>query len=125
MSTHACKTPRRDTTPKIDEVECTTHVPILEVIGRRWMASTLLAGAFGAVRFSEYREAVVGISDRLLTVRLRELQEHGLIRREVIPTTPVQVRYRPTEEGLELLRAIQPLLDWSKRPAQQQERRTG
>jgi DNA-binding HxlR family transcriptional regulator len=120
MSPHRCTaSPRRNTTPTIDEADCTTYVPILEFIGRRWTASILLAGAYGAVRFSDYRAAVVGISDRLLTVRLRELQERGLFRREVIPTTPVQIRYRPTEEGLELLRAIQPLLRWSKRPAQQ------
>ncbi|MBK1787553.1 winged helix-turn-helix transcriptional regulator [Prauserella cavernicola] len=123
MSTRArTPRPRRTAAPAIDEGQCRTYVPILEFIGRRWMAAILLAGAHGAVRFADYRESVVGISDRLLTVRLRELQERELLRREVIPTTPVQIRYRPTEEGLELVRAIQPLLQWSRRPAQEQER---
>lgn len=123
MSTHTRAQPRRTAAPEIDDGQCTTYVPILEFIGRRWMAAILLAGAYGALRFSDYRQAVAGISDRLLTVRLRELRERELIEREVIPTTPVQIRYRPTEEGLALLKAIQPLLKWSKRPGQQQDRR--
>jgi DNA-binding HxlR family transcriptional regulator len=51
----------------------------------------------------------------MLTARLRELVAHGLVEREVIPTTPVQVRYRLTERGRDLLAAMQPLMAYQLR----------
>lgn len=53
-------------------------------------------------------------SDRMLTVRLKELESLGLLRRQVIPSTPVQVLYEPTERGVELLRVLQPLFRWGE-----------
>ena len=83
-----------------------------EVAGRKWTASILLAGARGAERFSEYRALVEGISDRLLSVRLKELEQEGLMVREVTPTTPVQVRYRLSPAGRELIAVLHPLVRW-------------
>jgi DNA-binding HxlR family transcriptional regulator len=88
---------------------------MLDMIGRRWTGAVLLASTRGARRFGEYRRLVAGISDRLLSQRLRELASLGLIEREVIPTTPVQVLYRPTPRGMELAAAMQPLLAWGSR----------
>nr|WP_201749069.1 helix-turn-helix domain-containing protein [Micromonospora acroterricola] len=58
---------------------------------------------------------MAGISDRLLAQRLRELESDGLIERTVIPTSPVQIRYGPTQDGRELMTLLQPLIDWSHR----------
>lgn len=55
---------------------------------------------------------VGGISDRLLTQRLKELAAEGLIERTVMPTTPVQIRYSLTPDGQSLLNALQPLAQW-------------
>ncbi len=85
-------------------------VGVVEAVGRRWTAAVLLASVRGARRFAEYRRHIDGISDRMLTQRLRELEAMRLIEREVVPTMPVQVLYRPTETGVELLRALQPLI---------------
>lgn len=93
----------------IDDELCRSFLVQVEVVGRKWNSAILLAGVRGARRFSEYREAVAGISDRLLAQRFRELEAEGLITRSVTPTTPVLVRYEPTEYGRELLRALQPL----------------
>ena len=72
----------------IDEAACRRFQATVEFAGRKWTSAILLAGVRGARRFSEYRAAVTGISDRLLTARLRELEAEGLIERHVRATTP-------------------------------------
>lgn len=89
---------------------------LLELVGRRWTAAVLSAAVGGgARRFGEFRRSAVGISDRLLSVRLKDLERHGLLRREVIPGTPAQILYHPTSPGIELVDALQPLLAWGSR----------
>lgn len=101
--------------PAIHEPSCRTFQDTVELVGRRWVGAILLAAQLGARRFGEYRQAVQGISDRLLSQRLKELEAEGLITRTVIPTTPVQVRYALTDDGEELMSVLQPLVDWSHR----------
>jgi len=86
-----------------------------ELTGKKWSAAILLAMEQGAERFSDVRAAVDGLSDRLLTLRLRELEQHGLVQRTVIPTVPTQVHYALTPAGSELIRILQPLVDWAHR----------
>ena len=74
--------------------------------------SLLIAGSIGARRFSEYRRFSAGISDRVLTQRLRELEHRGLIERTVVPSMPVQITYALTPRGEGLVQALQPLVDW-------------
>lgn len=93
----------------IDDELCRGFLVHVEVVGRKWNSAILLAGVRGARRFSEYRESVAGISDRLLAQRFKELELEGLIERTVTPTTPVLVQYEPTDFGRDLLRALQPL----------------
>lgn len=88
---------------------------MLDIVGRRWTGAVLLACTRGASRFSEIRRMVTGISDRLLSQRLKELESLGLIDREVVPTTPVQILYRPTARAEELVAALQPLVAWGAR----------
>jgi DNA-binding HxlR family transcriptional regulator len=97
----------------IHDESCPAIGPALELVGRRWTGSVLTAAAQGATRFSEYRAAISGISDRLLALRLKELGEAGLVERSVIPSTPVQVRYTLSPDGIALVRALQPLARWT------------
>lgn len=97
----------------IDDEKCRAMVQHLEFIGRRWVGAILLAGVRGARRFTQYRALVDGISDRLLSVRLKELEAEDLIERTVTPTTPVTVSYAPTHRGRELIAATQPLTAWA------------
>jgi DNA-binding HxlR family transcriptional regulator len=101
---------------QIDDSMCGDFQGILEIVGRRWNSAILLAGMRGATRFSEYRAMILGISDRLLTQRLKELEAEGLIQRKVIPTTPVLVQYLLTDRGRELMRLLQPLTAFGQRP---------
>lgn len=97
----------------IDDEKCRAMVEHLEFVGRRWVGAVLLAGIRGARRFSEYRALVDGISDRLLSARLKELEAEGFIERTVVPTTPVTISYAPTRRGRELIAAAQPLTAWA------------
>ncbi len=96
----------------IDEEACRRFQSTVEFAGRKWNAAILLAGVRGARRFSEYRAAVTGISDRLLAARLRELEAEGLIERHVRPTTPVTISYSPSTDGIRLIEVLQPLTEW-------------
>lgn len=97
----------------VDEELCRSFQRSAELVGRKWTAGILLAGILGARRFVEYRARVDGVSDRLLTQRLRELESEGLLERHVRPTTPVLITYRPTERAVGLMRALHPLVTWS------------
>lgn len=88
---------------------------MIEMIGRRWSSAVLLAIGRGAHRFREIRGMVDGLSDRMLSVRLRELEQSGLVSRTVEPTTPVTVHYGLTPRGAELLAAVQPLARYAQR----------
>lgn len=104
-----------------DENECRLFAGAVELAGRRWSPGILVALARGAQRFSEIRSAVPGLSDRMLTQRLKELIGHGVVERAVLPSTPVQVHYSLTAQGAELLGALQPLVGWGRRWGERRE----
>lgn len=87
----------------------------IELIGKRWTGAILCSLTDGPQRFGELTRAVPGVSDRLLSQRLRELEDEGLVEREVEPGTPVHVTYSLTEKGVELGPAIRELKQWAKR----------
>jgi DNA-binding HxlR family transcriptional regulator len=100
---------------RIPDDQCRVFADPVELVGRRWSAAILGAARFGAQRFGDYRQMVPGISDRLLSQRLKELEAEHLVTRTVVPSTPVQILYRLTEEGEELVDALQPLVAWANR----------
>ena len=104
-----------ETTTHIYDDECRRFQESVEEVGKRWSSGILMALNLGSTRFSEILARVEGLSDRMLAQRLKELEASGLIAREVIPTVPVQVRYALTERGTDLMRAMQPLVDWGLR----------
>ncbi len=99
----------------IDDEQCRRATGVVELVGHKWSSAILLALARGADRFGEILRAVDGLSDRMLAVRLRELEESGLVDRIVEPTTPVSIHYRLTARGRDLLAALQPLVDYGRR----------
>jgi DNA-binding HxlR family transcriptional regulator len=86
----------------------------IELIGKRWTGAILCALTEGPLRFAELARAVPGLSDRLLSQRLRELEGEGLVEREVEAGTPVRVTYSLTEKGSALRPAIQELQQWAR-----------
>lgn len=87
----------------------------IELIGKRWTGAIVCALTERPMRFGELGRAVPGLSDRLLSQRLRELEEEGLVERDVEPGTPVRVTYSLTGIGAELGPAIGELKGWAKR----------
>jgi len=74
----------------------------MRLLGGRWrllLASYLLDGP---KRFNDLRRDVQGISQRMLTLDLRALEEAGLVKRTVYPTSPIKVEYQLTEDGMRL-----------------------
>lgn len=87
----------------------------IELVGRRWTGAIIRVLLAGPRRFNELLAAIPGISDRLLTERLRELEAENLIRREVLAGSPVRVTYSLTCAGAELQEALDALGHWAER----------
>ncbi len=87
----------------------------IELIGKRWTGAIVGTLTEQPMRFGELAKAVPGLSDRLLSQRLRELEDEGLVEREVEPGTPVRVTYSLTGKGAELGPAIRELRLWARR----------
>jgi DNA-binding HxlR family transcriptional regulator len=78
-----------------------------DLLERRWQLSVIYAALTGALRFNDFADAVAGISPRMLSERLRDLEAAGLIERKVIPSSPPKVEYRLTDRG----RQLGPIID--------------
>jgi DNA-binding HxlR family transcriptional regulator len=87
----------------------------VELIGRRWTGAIIRLLLPGPKRFNELLGGIPGISDRLLTERLRELEATRIIRREVQTGTPVRVMYELTQRGRELQEALDAVARWAER----------
>jgi DNA-binding HxlR family transcriptional regulator len=86
----------------------------IELIGKRWTGAIVCALTERPMRFGELGRIVPGLSDRLLSQRLRELEEEGLVEREVEAGVPVRVTYSLTEVGRELGPSIRELRAWAQ-----------
>jgi DNA-binding HxlR family transcriptional regulator len=94
---------------------CPDFHAAVELIGKRWAGAILWTLAAGPLYFAEIAQAVPGLSDRLLSRRLRELEAAGVVERSVHTGTPPRVSYELTPMGQELEPAIRELRAWAKR----------
>ena len=88
---------------------------LLTKVGDKWTIFVILALAKihqGRARFSELEQSIPTISQRMLTVTLRNLERDGLVTREVFPEVPPRVEYELTNLGKSLLRPMEVLFDW-------------
>ena len=86
----------------------------LELIGRRWVGAILRALMGAPRRFNEILSAIPGLSDRLLTERLRELETEGIVARVVHGERPVRVSYELTSCGRSLEPIIRSVSEWAE-----------
>ncbi|OFV81402.1 MAG: MarR family transcriptional regulator [Acidobacteria bacterium RBG_13_68_16] len=84
-----------------------------ELIGRRWTGAILFVLLKARCRFATLRSAIPGITDRMLSERLQELEHEGIVERTVVPETPVRVEYALTEKGRALASAIGAIEKWA------------
>lgn len=93
---------------------CPRYHMAVELVGRRWSGAILRAMLGGAHRFTEFSDLIPGISDRLLSERLKEFEAEGIVRRDVFPETPVRIEYWLTEKGQALLPVVEALAVWAE-----------
>jgi DNA-binding HxlR family transcriptional regulator len=101
--------------PKDVPTLCTRFHRAIEMIGRRWSGAILYVLLKERCRFATLRAAIPGITDRMLSERLQELEEEGLVTRTVVPETPVRVEYGLTRKGRELTAAMNAIAVWAER----------
>jgi DNA-binding HxlR family transcriptional regulator len=89
---------------------------LLTKVGDKWTIFVVLSLEIlgGRARFSELERAVPGISQRMLSSTLKNLERDGLVIREVFAEVPPRVEYEITGLGKSLLRPTQGLVDWAK-----------
>jgi DNA-binding HxlR family transcriptional regulator len=96
-----------------DEAECQALVPVFSLLGKRWTGLIVNSLLSGPARFSELKRTVPGVTDQMLSERLNELTEAGLVEREVVEGPPVGTRYALTPRGEGLRAALEALEDWA------------
>jgi len=92
---------------------CPAVREVLNRVGDKWSVQIIALLGDGAMRFSELRRQIEGISQRMLTLTLRNLERDGLITRTVFAEIPPRVEYELTKLGKTLLEPIQGLAEWA------------
>jgi DNA-binding HxlR family transcriptional regulator len=86
---------------------------ILDLIADKWTALVILALSRGTKRYSELHRTIGGVSQKMLTQTLRNLEHSGLIDRKVYPAVPPMVEYSLTPLGETLVKPLKTLCDWA------------
>lgn len=92
------------------------HCPIRNVIaqiGDKWSMLILFALVEGADRFNSLKSRIIGISQRMLTQTLQDLERDGYVLRTVYPEVPVRVEYELTEMGRGIVKPLYSLVQWA------------
>jgi DNA-binding HxlR family transcriptional regulator len=93
--------------------ECVTIDEVLNRVGDKWSLQVISQLGEGTLRFTELKRAIEGISQRMLTLTLRQLERDGLVQRTVYPTVPPKVEYTLSEFGRTILIPVTALADWA------------
>jgi len=94
---------------------CSRFHQASELIGRRWTGAIIYVLMRTRCRFVTLRGAIPDITDRMLSERLQELEEQGIVERTVIPDTPVRVEYALSGKGRALASTIDAISAWAER----------
>ncbi|MEW8525385.1 MAG: helix-turn-helix domain-containing protein [Candidatus Thiodiazotropha endolucinida] len=87
---------------------------VVAQIGDKWSVLILFALVEGADRFNSLKSRVVGISQRMLTQTLRDLEREGYVNRTVYPEVPVKVEYELTSMGRDIVKPLYQLVSWAE-----------
>jgi DNA-binding HxlR family transcriptional regulator len=94
----------------------------VNLVGGKWKAVILFYLLDGTLRFNELRRKIPGITQRMLTLQLRELEADGLVERTVFPVVPPHVEYELTPFGKTLGPVLLAMRDWGVRHKRRTER---
>jgi len=93
---------------------CSRYHQAVELIGRRWSGAILRELLVGFSHFTEIKAAIPDLSARMLSERLNEFEDEGIVERVVLSEKPVRVEYRLTAKGLALGPAVEALSQWAE-----------
>ena len=96
---------------------CTAVTTTRAIIGGKWKILILYHLCAGTQRFNELRRLLPDITQRMLTLQLRELEDDGIVHREVYPQVPPKVEYSLTAFGKTLIPVIEVMDAWGKQYA--------
>jgi len=85
------------------------------VLAGKWKVAILWHLSFGTKRFAEIRNLLPGVSEKVLTAQLRQLEKDGVLRRHITPSVPPRVDYELTAAGWELIPILQTMCDWGSK----------
>jgi DNA-binding HxlR family transcriptional regulator len=88
---------------------------VVAQIGDKWSMLILFALVDGPDRFNALKSRVIGISQRMLTQTLRDLEREGYVKRTVYAEVPVKVEYQLTPMGKELVKPLYQLVSWAEK----------
>lgn len=99
----------------IIESSCHTYRLAIELVGKRWTGIIIYQLFEGPKRYHELLNAIDGISDRLLSERLKDLEQEGLLRKHVIAEAPKKVEYELTPPGHEFKEVFKAIMNWAEK----------
>jgi DNA-binding HxlR family transcriptional regulator len=92
---------------------CPRYQAAVEILGKRWTPLIVRVLLNHPRRFSEMATVISGLSDRLLSERLKELEAFGILERRVFPETPVRIEYALTTKGHQLQEVVDAIQHWA------------
>lgn len=94
---------------------CPKFEAAFEILGKRWTGLIIQVMLNGPKRFSDFQEVIPNLSPRMLTERLKELEEHGVVVRQVYPEMPVRIEYELTDKGRDLQNVMTEVQAWASK----------
>jgi DNA-binding HxlR family transcriptional regulator len=98
---------------KLDKSICPRFEKAMSLLSQRWTGMIIYQLLAGPQRFCTI-ESAIGVSGRVLSERLKDLENEGIVNREVYPETPVRIEYSLTEKGLALEQLMKEIEKWSQ-----------
>jgi DNA-binding HxlR family transcriptional regulator len=111
---------RKPDRPCVFNAKCGSQ-QVLDLIADRWSALVIYALAKGTQRYSELQRTIGGVSQKMLTQTLRNLERNGLVRRQVYPVVPPKVEYTLTPLGQTLIEPLRAVCKWAEEHLQDME----
>ncbi|MCL7749650.1 winged helix-turn-helix transcriptional regulator [Halalkalibacter alkaliphilus] len=94
---------------------CPKYEHAIELLGKRWTGLIIRVLLDGPKRFKDIKAQIPDMSDRILTERMKELEQQSIVTRSVFPEKPVRIEYSLTEKGLALEPVIESIQTWSEK----------
>ncbi len=93
---------------------CPRYEAAAALLGKKWVGLIIRVLMAGPKHFGDFRCQLPQLSERLLSERLKELEEHGIVARTVLESRPVRVEYRLTDKGRDLEPVVRTIQEWAE-----------